>query len=466
MLFQSSGFLFLFLPLFLIIMLILPKRTPRTICILIFSYLFYSGNEPFFVLILLFSSIVDYFVALRVANTQHASIRKAWLIVSITINLGLFSFYKYGPIFLPQMGSLCELLGLPSLLSPGFYKSFVLPAGISFYTFQSMSYTIDVYRNELKPEKNLLGYLNYVAYLPQLIAGPIERFKNLYPQLQALASGDTRFTWTPGLDRIALGIIEKLLIADSCGHIVDTLLQNGGPYTLFSAWAIAIGFGMQIFFDFAAYSHMAIGISLVLGVRLSENFLSPYQSSDIQQFWRRWHVSLSSWFRDYLYIPIGGSKGGQVKTFLNLLFTFMLVGLWHGAGWNYIAWGVAHGLLMGGFRVYKHILPNVTMPKLIGVGLTFIVVQIIWVLFRVNDIIVVSNVWKGMLGLNGWGLGRTSIPDIVFLVFLSVLTLVIPNAAQRWPGSSGWVETTLIWGLAVFALINSPQINQFIYFQF
>lgn len=465
LLFQSVGFLAIFLPLFLFGLLLVPKRNARSLYVLGFSYLFYSGNEPFFVLILIFSSLIDYTVALCLGSSQRSGHRKALLFVSVLTNLSLLGFYKYGSLLLPRLIAVGELFPLP-MPGEGFYKSFVLPAGISFYTFQSMSYTIDVYRGKVQPERHLIAYCNYVAYLPQLIAGPIERFGNLFPQLQALALGQTRPMWSAGLDRVALGIVEKLLIADSCGHIVDTLAQGGGGYSFFSSWAIGIGFGMQILFDFAAYTHIAIGISLMLGIRLSENFLSPYKAANIQEFWRRWHITLSNWFRDYLYIPLGGSKGKKGRTFLNVLITFMLCGLWHGAGWNFVAWGTAHGTFFGGLMLWKTLFPQIKLPRYVGIALTFVLVHFAWVLFRFSDIWQIVTIWRGMVGLEGWRLDSVALADLLFLSVVTAITLFLPNASERWPGSSGWIESSGLWALAVFAVCNSPQINQFIYFQF
>lgn len=465
MLFQTTAFLFILFPLFLICLNVIPKGNARAACVLFFSYLFYSGAEPFFVLILVFSSLVDYTAALALSGAKSSHGRKVWLGLSIVVNLGLLSFFKYGVMVLPYLTPVTEFWHLPGI-DAGYFKSFALPAGISFYTFQSMSYTIDVYRGRIKPERNLLSYCNYVAYLPQLIAGPIERFDNLHPQLRNLARGLTEPQWTAGLDRLALGLVEKLLIADGCGRIVDVLVQVGGPYPFFSAWALSLGFGMQILFDFAGYCHMAIGISLMLGVRLSENFLSPYQSANIQEFWRRWHVTLSNWFRDYLYIPLGGSRSGLFRTVVNVMITFSLCGLWHGAGWNYVAWGAAHGLLLSIFNIRKRWLPSWTPPRALGVGITFILVHVAWVLFRVNHPDQILRIWKGMFGFSGWQLGWVGLVDLLFIGLVAAVTLLAPNASRRWPGRSGGYESIFWWGAALWALFSSPQINQFIYFQF
>jgi len=465
MLFHSVGFLLVFLPLFLITMQLIPKGMPRSICLLLFSYLFYSGAEPYFVLILLLSSIVDYSAALLLHGSSRVVIKRFYLILSVTVNLGLLIFFKYGAMLLPSVTPVGQMLGLP-IPNEDFYKGFILPAGISFYTFQSMSYTIDVYRGLIKPEKNLLGFFNYVAYLPQLIAGPIERFGNLSPQISTMIYAKTERLWTAGIDRITLGIAQKLLIADSCGYIVDHLVSAGGPYSFFSAWAIAVGFGMQIYYDFSAYTHIAIGISLLFGIRLTENFLSPYKSTNIQEFWRRWHITLSNWFRDYLYISLGGSKHGWLRTFLNVILTFGLCGLWHGAGWNYIAWGLMHGILVGGYHVMNKIIRVPILPPFLAVALTFATIHLVWVPFRVADPLIIGRIWQGMFGLEGFGLGLVSLPDLVFISIVTALTLWLPNASQRWPGSSGWLESLALMGIALFAIFNTPEITQFIYFQF
>jgi alginate O-acetyltransferase complex protein AlgI len=465
MLFQSAGFLFIFLPVFLLAVFASPKGPLRSVTLLIFSYLFYSGAEPFFILLLLASSLTDYTAALRLHRSESLLARRSWLVTSITVNLGLLGFYKYGAWAMPSLSPYLATVGIP-VPDPEFFTGILLPAGISFYTFQSMSYTIDVYRRKITPERSLLGFCNYVAYLPQLIAGPIERFSHLAPQLHNFAAGNSRSQWSAGLDRILLGVAQKLLIADSCGLIVDRLLQANVTADLVTSWSIAIGFGMQIYYDFAAYTHIAIGISLLLGVRLQENFNSPYQASSIQEFWRRWHMTLSRWFRDYLYIPLGGSREGLVRTAFNILVTFLLVGLWHGAGWNFVAWGVIHGMLLAAYHCKQALFPGWKLNHYLAVVITFACVQFTWVPFRVNDTLRIIDIWAGMLGLHGIADRAMSILDIVFLGLVLAGTLLIPNASKHWPGAFGWKESAVLASLACFALISTPEVSKFIYFQF
>jgi alginate O-acetyltransferase complex protein AlgI len=464
-LFQSAGFLFLFLPAFLLAMYLSPAGRFRSLTLLLFSYLFYSGAEPFFILLLLASSLTDYCAALRLHRAGTRPLRRFWLFASITVNLGLLSFYKYGAWLIPALAPYLAGAGIP-VPDTGFFAGFVLPAGISFYTFQSMSYTFDVYRGRITPQRNLLGFCNYVAYLPQLIAGPIERFGHLAPQLRDLSLGRARPQWSAGVDRILLGVAQKLLIADSCGMVVDRVLGSDVTMDFATAWMVAAGFGMQIYYDFAAYTHIAIGISLLLGVRLMENFNSPYQATDIQEFWRRWHMTLSRWFRDYVYIPLGGSRNGLPRTAFNILATFLLVGLWHGAGWNYLAWGVLHGTMLAGFRIKQAKLPGLVLNRYLAVALTLVCVHFAWVPFRVDDTRVIVDIWAGMTGLNGFSGSHVSSVDMAILGLVFAATLLMPSATKRWPGSGGWQESAAIATIAGLAVLTTPEVSRFIYFQF
>ncbi|MFT5113825.1 MAG: alginate O-acetyltransferase complex protein AlgI [Parasphingorhabdus sp.] len=465
LLFHSPGFLFIFLPVFLLAIFVLPQGYPRSLGLLLCSYLFYSGSQPLFILLLVASSLTDYTAAIQIHGSRREFVRRFWLGVSIMVNLGLLGFYKYGGWVMPELAPYLTAVGIP-VPSPEFFMGFILPAGISFYTFQSMAYTIDTWRGEIEPERNLLGFCNYVAYLPQLIAGPIERFAHLGPQLHRFVWEKGTSYWSAGLDRIVLGIAQKLLIADSCGLIVDRLLSTGGGWDFFRAWGIALGFGMQIYYDFAAYTHMAIGIALLMGVRLRENFLSPYKAVSIQDFWRRWHVTLSRWFRDYVYFPLGGSRSGSVRTLFNILLTFLLCGLWHGAGWNFVLWGALHGLALGIYHLKKSLMPNWVVTPVVAIAITFVLIHFFWVPFRVDNIVQIVSLWQAMIGLNGFELSVAPIADLGFLSLVVAGTLLLPNAASRWPGCSGWKESTALATIALFAVFNSPAITAFIYFQF
>ena len=269
-----------------------------------------------------------------------------------------------------------------------------------------------------------------------------------------------------GLDRIALGIVQKIFVADACGRIVDQLVLRRAFHTAMDAWTIAVAFGMQIYYDFAAYTHMAIGIALLMGVRLSENFDSPYQATSIQEFWRRWHMTLSNWFRDYVYIPLGGSRLGTTRTALNVIITFLLCGLWHGAGWNFVAWGGLHALfflVLFGFRLT---LPALRLPSLLAGALTFACVHFAWVPFRLDDSWAVVSIWKSMSGLGIGGDRTIGWLDLGFVVLVTLGAWLLPNSAQRWPGHSGWFESTFLYLLAISAILSTPEIRQFIYFQF
>ncbi|MGB0722779.1 MAG: MBOAT family O-acyltransferase [Gammaproteobacteria bacterium] len=469
MLFHSPGFLLLFLPLSLLLLRFMPVGTARALTLLALSYLFYSGAEPWFVLLLIASTLTDYAVALRIQADTRRTPRGLWLALSVVVNIGLLAWFKLGGWLLPSIAPVLAGLGL-WMPDPDVFDGYLLPAGISFYTFQSLAYSIDVYRGRITATRDLLGFANYVAYFPQLIAGPIERHAHLAPQLDALTSGHTRGAearppFSAGWDRLMLGIAQKLLLADSFGRIVDRLVDAPGPPDLFAAWSIALGFGLQIYFDFAAYTHMAIGISLMLGVRLRENFLSPYQAESIRDFWRRWHVSLSSWFRDYLYIPLGGSQSGPVRTVFNVLVVFALCGLWHGAGANFVLWGVLHGLLLAAYHARLRWLPDLSPPRALAMVLTFLCVHWIWVPFRIADSARMVSVWQGMAGLNGID---AQVPplDLLFLTLGVVGVLFVPHAARRWPGAAGAWESGALTTLALVAVFSTPASLQFIYFQF
>lgn len=334
MVFSSAAFLYAFLPLTLVIYRFVPRRG-RNAALLMLSLLFYAFGNPVYVLLLLFSSVSDWLHSLYIESHREKRGAKIALISSIVINLGLLCFFKYTDFFLQSLNS---LFGTAIPLT-----GVELPIGISFFTFQTMSYTIDVYRGRVHAQKNLITFATFVCLFPQLIAGPIVRYSDIEPELT-----DRRTTWEDmgaGVRRFVLGLGKKVLIANLLGELCAAYGASSERTALFG-WLYAVAFSLQIYFDFSGYSDMAIGLGRMLGFRFPENFDYPYLSRSITEFWRRWHMTLGGWFRDYVYIPLGGNRGGKLKWLRNLAIVWLLTGLWHGAAWNFVLWGAFFGVLL------------------------------------------------------------------------------------------------------------------------
>lgn len=338
MLFSSPIFLFLFLPLVIILYYLMPRRG-RNSLLLVASLFFYTWGEKFLVAVMLSSVITDYFSAILIENGR----RKWGLLISVGVNIGLLCFFKYGTFAFENFYHLLEVLGLED----GQLKKLphiVLPLGISFYTFQTLSYTIDVYRGRVKATRNFIDFATYVTLFPQLIAGPIVRYSEIHEQLHNRKEKASQFV--EGIERFIIGLGKKMILANSFGIIGETAFDM--PVSELStgfAWLGAVAFTFQIFFDFSGYSDMAIGLGKMFGFDFPENFNYPYIARSIREFWHRWHISLSTWFRDYLYFPLGGNRKGAVRSYLNLILVFGLVGFWHGANWNMIYFGLFHGII-------------------------------------------------------------------------------------------------------------------------
>lgn len=342
MLFTSKLFLFAFLPTVIFCYYgqkLLAGNRLRNACLLVFSYLFYFFGASTFVLILALSTFTDYCLGLLIDRFRRYA--KVWAALSVLINLGLLAYFKYANFMIAETTVFLERIGLQGLHWP----AIVLPIGISFFTFQKLSYIFDVYRCHARAMINIGDFALYVAMFPQLVAGPIVRFKDIWDQLklreetwELFYTGSLRFCW---------GLGKKVLIADACGQIADVVFAT--PPALLdtkTAWLGALAYCFQIYFDFSAYSDMAIGLARLFGFQLKENFNRPYAATSITDFWRRWHISLSTWFRDYLYIPLGGNRKGRWRTYLNLIIVFVLCGLWHGANWTFLVWGLYHGFFL------------------------------------------------------------------------------------------------------------------------
>lgn len=336
MVFSSLEFLFFYLPMVLVVMKLSPLKY-RNFCFFFLSLFFYGWSEPFYVVLMLLSTVVDYFNGLMVQ--KHAENRKKafrYVVFSVVFNLSLLGFFKYGNFIIGifnAFGANLPLLGI------------TLPVGISFYTFQTMSYPIDVYRNQVAAQKNIINFGTYVAMFPQLIAGPIVRYKDIADQLQERTLSQSKFA--QGVRRFSLGLFKKVFFANNAGIIFTSITASWGQgNSMLLSWMGLLAYAFQIYFDFSGYSDMAIGLGKMFGFELLENFNYPYISQSISEFWRRWHISLGNWFRDYVYIPLGGNRHGKLTTLRNLLIVWFLTGLWHGAAYNFVLWGIYFGLLI------------------------------------------------------------------------------------------------------------------------
>jgi alginate O-acetyltransferase complex protein AlgI len=391
--FSSHFFLFYFLPFTLLAYYLMPRRGKHLLLTLL-SYAFYGWSNPYFVLLMLFSTVVDYCCGLVIARPfgQHRNApvplleaggprsrsQKTALATSILTNLGLLGFFKYFHFGIESYNELVTTLGLEAMRWDLFLR-ITLPLGISFYTFQSMSYSIDVYRGQARAIRDFTDFACYVSMFPQLVAGPIIRFHEVAHQFLTRTHSVEKFA--RGVAFFCLGMAKKVLLANPCGKIADTMFEAGSVHVL-DAWYGITGYAFQIYFDFSGYSDMAIGLGLMLGFVFPKNFDRPYLSASITEFWQRWHLSLSHWLRDYLYIPLGGNRMGSARTYANLATVMLLGGLWHGAAWNFVVWGGIHGGMLAFERAQGKQSLYHRLPHVLRIAITFFVVLIAWVFFR------------------------------------------------------------------------------------
>ena len=469
MVFSSPLFLFAFLPLVIGLYFLTPHRA-RNANLLLVSLLFYLVGSGAYILILLGLIVLNYFAALRIERTEGTT-RKLLLAVAVALNLAPLVVYKYGGFAISILSQVRGWWGAPALPRPELF----LPAGISFFAFQGAAYLIDIYRRELPACRSLVDYALFKSFFPQLIAGPIARYHDLARELRERSSSLAGVE--AGLVRFGFGLGKKVLLADNLGRVADPIFALAGPdLTTATAWLGVLCYAFQIFFDFSGYSDMAIGLGQAFGLVLPENFHQPYLSRNVTEFWRRWHMTLSSWFRDYLYIPLGGNRHGTFRTGLNLVLVFFFCGLWHGAAYTFIIWGLYHGALLLVERVLKMrwgIQPNGWS----GQTLTFILVLISWVFFRAHSLPEALTFLKAMFGLAG-GENRPVFTASFYLSANNVCYLLVAAVCAFWPerpvlagrsasivGSLRSLAALLITALALIA--QSPQsFNPFIYFQF
>jgi alginate O-acetyltransferase complex protein AlgI len=388
--FTSVTFLALFLVALGAVQSPLPWRA-RKGALLVLSYAFYSAWNPPFVVLLWLSTVVDWWCARGIHAAERDGRRKLLLGLSCLVNLGVLASFKYAGFLVENL----HFLGLDASVKA---PDFALPVGISFYTFQTLSYTIDVYRRRRAPADDPLDFALYVTFFPQLVAGPIVRAEHFLPQLAEAPKAKLTERLGLGLCLVSLGLFEKSVLADGLlAPVAERVFDAGGPVDLASSWAGALAFSGQIFCDFAGYSTIAIGVAAALGFTLPDNFRFPYAAVGFSDFWERWHISLSSWLRDYLYIPLGGSRQGVPRTLMNLVLTMFLGGLWHGASWTFVAWGLLHGAYLVGERLLRQVVPF-QLPRLVGALLTFLLVSLAWVFFRAETFSGAFSVLSSMFG--------------------------------------------------------------------
>ncbi len=386
MVFSSLPFLFFFMPLFFLLYYLFPLRA-KNIILLIFSLIFYAWGEPIYIILMIITSFINY-LAGRLME-KHPKQRKLWMILSISISLGLLGVYKYGNFIIDNINHLLSL-SIPSL-------DLALPIGISFYTFQAISYIIDLYRKEVPCEKSFLCFMTYISMFPQLIAGPIVRYQTIQEELKTRKINFSLYQ--EGLLRFIRGLAKKVLLANNIGVLWNMVQMESSPSVILS-WLGIAAFAFQIYFDFSGYSDMGIGMGLMLGFHFNENFNYPYISKSITEFWRRWHMSLSTFFKDYVYIPLGGNRCSKIKHIRNILIVWILTGVWHGASWNFILWGLYYGiiLLLEKFVFSKWLekLPN-------GIKHLYAIILILigWTIFAFDDINQVFIYLKNMFFLRG-----------------------------------------------------------------
>jgi alginate O-acetyltransferase complex protein AlgI len=452
-----------------------PWKRARVMLLLVASFYFYASWNHWLALIVGVSTTVDYFLARGIDASRSTAVRRALLIVNIVANLGLLCYFKYVNFFLDSLREALTLAGAQSSLP---VLQIILPIGISFYTFEAINYMVDVYRGHTKAEKNLLNFMLFILFFPHLVAGPIVRARDFLPQIHR----KKHWSWVRaqvGVQYLLMGVVKKLAIADRLAQFADPVFADPANYQSYAVWVAVLAYAIQIYCDFSGYTDMAIGCAHLLGYRLAINFNMPYLAVNVSDFWRRWHISLSSWLRDYLFIPLGGSRGRAWRVCLNLMITMTLGGLWHGASWSFVVWGLLHGLFLVVHRGFRAVCQG--LPRLDAVlrsppgtvlrwSLTLLCVLVGWVFFRAQTFTAAWTVLRGMFRPAA-GLGC---PLHDAGLWYTVALLVVCHAIghyRLWP----WIQKRLpapvlgvgySMALLLALLLAPPAGKTFIYFQF
>jgi alginate O-acetyltransferase complex protein AlgI len=487
MVFSSHIFVYYFLPFALIVYYGLYKapQRARNLALAMLGYVFYGWANPKFIFLMFGTTFVDWLLSIIIATDSwgfwkrridplasgpRSRLQRGALTASLVSNLTMLGFFKYYNFGVDSYNGLMSDLGLSHLQYDSALRV-ILPLGISFYTFQSLSYIIDVYRGDAKAMRNFVDFSCFVSMFPHLVAGPILKFSFLADQLEHRALTLDKFA--RGVAFFTLGMSKKILLANPCGKVADTLFNAGSVHAI-DAWYGAVAYAFQIFLDFSAYSDMAIGLGLMLGFVFARNFDRPYHSASITEFWRRWHISLSTWLREYLYIPLGGNRKGKLRTYFNLFVTMLLGGLWHGASWNFVIWGGLHGVMLAFERMQGKNSFYRFLPRFAQVTLTFSIVVLSWVFFRATDLPGAVSYLKSMAGLGSSRPAASLLSGIVYQpYYLGCMALA---AAAIWILPDPWEWTQKLTGpklllcLGLFAVslavLATQSYNPFIYFIF
>lgn len=490
MLFNSLDFAIFFPIVFALYWIVSKNLTLRNILLLVSSYVFYGWWDWRFLFLIAFSSIIDFIIGQKIYNTDNQKHRKRFLTLSLLVNLGFLVYFKYSNFFIDTFVDSFKLFGKDLEIGT---LNIILPVGISFYTFQTLSYTIDIYRKQLKPTKDWLAFFSFVSFFPQLVAGPIERASHLLPQFYKTYKFNYNLVRS-GLLLMAFGLFKKMVIADRAAFYVNEVYNNTDSHNGVSYLYATILFAFQIYCDFSGYSDIAIGASRTMGFDLMKNFDSPYFSKSITEFWRRWHISLSTWFRDYVYIPLGGSKKGKYKTYSNLFIVFLVSGLWHGAAMTFIIWGAIHGLIIvvekASYKLKQPIYNKLGLKKanfsnnLFFNIITFSIVCFAWIFFRANSLSDSFTIVNGIF--NNFDLGQVFNNETYLVGFkinefkiicIFIILLLLAEIAHskrslverikqqgvifRWS-----FYTIIVLTIVIFGIYGERNIQEFIYFQF
>lgn len=473
MVFSSIVFVLYFLPLFLFLYFVVDRKY-KNLTILLFSVFFYAWGAPKFIFVILTTTLLDFFLVGQMDSMTTPWKRKILLSLSVTVNLGLLFYFKYSNFFIENVNLFLENIGVTQIS----WTKLVLPIGISFYTFETITYVVDVYRRIHKPLKNFWDYQLYIILFPKLIAGPIVRYHDIADQIADRSANENNENRLTGFYRFVIGLAKKVLIANQMGAHADLVFsQDFHTMNSMTAWTGILAYTLQIYYDFSGYSDMAIGIARMLGFRLPENFNSPYTSRSITEFWRRWHMTLGNWMKNYLYIPLGGNRVSPGRTYFNLWLVFVASGLWHGASWNFVLWGVYHGC----FLVIERLFLSkwyLKMGRIIPLVFTFFFVVIGWVFFRIEHFNDATNFLKTLFS---WQVGNEIHLGIKF-IFIFIVGLIFAFFAlnkrtqafqdQIFEGSFSisrhimMVPVMLILLILSLASITSFGFNPFIYFRF